>query len=425
VIKVTDNSFFIDYNSLENLFQGFNMNKINLSLILIPLFSSALMADELDTLDMTDYKLTDTFFDEAYVNGQFSLTSPADDTKDTSYNGHVNSYYRLRNMTLDYAQDFRIDGNYDIVKSDDKDVSSEDSYDVLATGHADKYLLDVDQNFLLYGSGTLGYRKTLGADTADDPFVQAGVGVGYGRIYDATPYAKAIRILKDLKERKIVSANAGKETALKLADLISKESEYVSKYSAREYRKYWFNDMSKLLKSTGATEKELDSFGIIRIEEILVDENIFARYHGWIARAGVGQILSNYNNEDEDPTLDLEFEYGKPIGLKSQFFEQAKYSTILNGDIGHTFNNTMTYSYEMSDRIDWENKWLFSYVKPTDDNLEDITTNTLTSSFSYYIANSLSLDTTLSFSQIDDGIDNNGNDDVETKLFVGATYRLK
>jgi hypothetical protein len=400
------------------------MKKLNLSLILIPLLSSALMADELDSLDMRDYKLTDTFFDEAYVNGQFSLTSPSDDTKDTSYNGHLNSYYKLRNMSLDYAQDFKVDANYDIVKSEDKNSSSDDSYNVLATGHADKYMLDIDKNFLIYGSGTLGYRKTLGADDADDPYLKVGAGAGYGRIYDATPYAKAIRVLKDLKERNIVT-EATKETALKLADVISKESEYVSKYSAREYKKYWFNDMSKLLKSTGATEKELDSFGIIRIEEILVEENIFPRYHGWIVRGGVGQILSNYHGEDEDPTLDLEFEYGQPIGLKSQFFESAKYSTILNGDVGHTFNNTMTYSYEISDRIDWENKWIFDYLKPTDDAKEDITTNILSSTFSYYIANSLSLDTTLSFNQIDDGIDNNGNDDVETKLFVGARYRLK
>jgi hypothetical protein len=400
------------------------MKKLNLSLILIPLLSSALMADELDSLDMRDYKLTDTFFDEAYVNGQFSLTSPSDDTKDTSYNGHLNSYYKLRNMSLDYAQDFKVDANYDIVKSEDKNSSSDDSYNVLATGHADKYMLDIDKNFLIYGSGTLGYRKTLGADDADDPYLKVGAGAGYGRIYDATPYAKAIRVLKDLKERNIVT-EATKETALKLADVISKESEYVSKYSAREYKKYWFNDMSKLLKSTGATEKELDSFGIIRIEEILVEENIFPRYHGWIVRGGVGQILSNYHGEDEDPTLDLEFEYGQPIGLKSQFFESAKYSTILNGDVGHRFNNTMTYSYEISDRIDWENKWIFDYLKPTDDAKEDITTNILSSTFSYYIANSLSLDTTLSFNQIDDGIDNNGNDDVETKLFVGARYRLK
>ncbi len=401
------------------------MKKISLSLVLIPLFASTLHADELDALSMTDYKLTDTFFDEAYVNGQFSLTSPSDDEKETSYNGHLNSYYKLRNMTLDYAQDFRIDGNYDIKKGDEPDSSSDDSYDVLATGHADKYMLNVDQDFLVYGSTTLGYRKLLGADDADDPYVQMGAGVGYGRIYDATPYAKAIRVLKDLKERNIVTEMVSKETVLKLADLISKESEYISKYSAREYKKYWFDDMSKLLKSSGATKEELNSFGIIRIEEILVEENIFARYHGWIVRTGVGKILSNYDNEDEDPTLDVEFEYGLPIGLKSQFFNKAKYSTILNGDTGHKFTNTMSYSYELSDRVDWENKWIFDYYQPTDDDQEDITSNTLSSTFSYYIANSLSLDTTLSFSQVDDGIDNNGNDDVETKLFVGARYRLK
>jgi len=401
------------------------MKKMSLSLMLLPLLSGTLYADELDALSMTDYKLTDTFFDEAYVNGQFSLTSPSDDEKETSYNGHLNSYYKLRNMTLDYAQDFRIDGNYDIEKGDDPESDSDDSYDVLASGHADKYMLDIDQDFLVYASSTLGYRKLLGAEDADDPYVQMGAGVGYGRIYDATPYAKAIRVIKDLKERNIITEMVGRETVLKLADLISKESEYISKYSAREYKKYWFNDMSKLLKSTGATKEELNSFGIIRIEEILVDENIFARYHGWIVRAGAGKILSNYNNEGEDPTFDMEFEYGLPIGLKSQFFNVAKYSTILNGDTGHKFTNTMSYSYELSDRVDWENKWTFDYYKPTDDADEDITSNILSSTFSYYIANSLSLDTTLSFSQVDDGIDNNGNDDVETKLFVGARYRLK
>ncbi len=401
------------------------MKKINLSLVLISIFSSISMADDIDNLSMTDYKLTDTFFDEAYLNGQFSLTSPSDDEKETSYNGQVSSYYKLRNMTLDYAQDFRIDANYDIKKSDEKDSDSDDSYDILASGHADKYMLNINKDFLLYGSGTVGYRKLLGADDADDPYLQVGAGLGYGRIYDATPYAKAIRVIQDLQERNIITGNVDKATVLKLAGLISKESEYVSKYSAREYKKYWFNDMSKLLKSTGATKEELNSFGIIRIEEILVDENIFSRYHGWIVRAGVGKIVSNYDNNGEDPTLDAEFEYGLPIGLKSQFFEKAKYSAILNDDTGHKFTNTMSYSYELSDRVDWENKWIFDYYKPTDDNLEEITTNTLTSTFSYYIANSLSLDTTLSFSKVDDGIDNNGNDDVETKLFVGARYRLK
>jgi len=401
------------------------MKKISLSLILIPLISSILLADEIDNLSMTDYKLTDTFFDEAYVNGQFSLTSPADDEKETSYNGNINSYYKLKNMTLDYAQDFRIDGIYSIQKGDDKDSESDDSYDILATGHFDKYMLEVNKDFLVYASATVGYRKLLGADDADDPYVQVGAGVGYGRIYDATPYAKAIRVLKDLKERNIVTGTITKEMALKLADLIAAEDAYKSKYSIQEYRKYWFNDISKLLKSTGATKDELNSFGIIRIEEILFEENIFPRYHGWIVRAGVGQIISNYNNQEEDPTLDAEFEYGLPIGLQSQFYEKAKYSTILNGDTGHKFNNTMTYSYEISDRVDWENKWIFDYYKPSDDDLEDITTNTLSSTFSYYIANQLSFDTTLSLTKVDDGISNNDNDDVETKLFVGATYRLK
>ncbi len=407
------------------------MKKITYSLVATIALTTSLFADNnatssdvLDSLSMTDYKVTDTFFDEAYINAKFSLTSPADDKKETSYNGHLNSYYKMRNMSLNYAQDFRIDGNYDIVKGDEKDSESEDSYNFLAGGHLDRYLLDYDEDLLVYASGSLGYRKLVGQD-ADDPFVQGGVGVGYGRIYDATPYAKAIRILKDLRSRGIINGTLTKDTVLKLADIIAKESEYRSKYSAREYRKYWFNDMSKLLQQSGATKEELNAFGLIRIEEILVEEKIFPRYHGWIVRAGVGKIFSNYNDQGEDPTLDLEFEYGLPIGLKSQFYEKAKYSTILNGDTGHKFTNTMTYSYELSDKIDWENQWIFDYYKPTDDNLEDVTTNTLSTTFSYYIANRLSFDTTLSFIQVDDGIDDNGNDDLETKLFMGMRYRLK
>ncbi len=382
-------------------------------------------ATSLDSFSMTDYKITDTFFDEAYLNGQFSLTSPSDDQNDTSYNGTLNANYKLRNMTLDNAQDIRVDANYNITKSSDKDSDSEDSYNILASGHMDKYLLNINPDFLLYGSGTVGYRKLIGQD-ADDPYLSAGVGVGYGRIYDATPYAKAIRVLQDLQERGIVQSNISKSTLMGLSAIIAKESEYISKYSTREYKKYWFNDMSSLLQKDGATTKPLDAFGIVRIEEILVNDKIFPRYHGWIARAGVGKIVSNYNNNNgEDPTLDVEFEYGLPVGLRGQFYDHAKYSALLNGDTGHKITNTMSYSYELGELVDWENKWVYNYYKPTDSNLEDVTTHTISSTFSYYLSNQLSFDTSLILNNVDDGVDNNGNDDWETKLFTGIRYRLR
>ncbi len=374
-------------------------------------------------LSMLDYKVTDSFFDEAYVNGQFALTSPSNDVNQTSYNGSVSSYYKLRNMTLNYGQDFRIDGNYNVNKSNVAGTSSQESYNILASGHVDKYLLNIDQNFLVYGSGTVGYRKLAG-QSADDPYTSVGVGIGYGRIYDATPYAKAIRVLEDLQSRGIVSKNISKSTVMDLASVIAKESEYISKYSSREYKKYWFNDMSKLLLKDGATTKPLDSFGIIRIEEILVQDKIFPRYHGWIARAGVGKVVSNYNNQGEDATLEIEFEYGLPVGLKGQFYEHAKYSSLLKDTSGYKLTNTLQYSYELGELIDWENKWIYDYNKPSDDNIHSVTTNTISSTFSYYLTNKLSFDTTLSFYKVDDGIDND-NEKWEKKLFTGLRYRLK
>ena len=85
----------------------------------------------------------------------------------------------------------------------------------------------------------------------------------------------------------------------------------------------------------------------------------------------------------------------------------------------------MTYTYEMSDLVDWENSWNLNYAKSGDDAIEDITTNTISSTFRYYVANRLSLGTTLSFTNVEDNIDNNGNDDLETRVNFGLTYRLK
>ncbi|HHD83252.1 MAG TPA: hypothetical protein ENK93_00070 [Campylobacteraceae bacterium] len=289
----------------------------------------------------------------------------------------------------------------------------------------DKYLNNVNENLLVYGGSTLGYRKRAGVNDADDPYADIVAGVGYGRIYDATPYAKAIRILGDLQRYNIVKKDVSKQTVMKLAAIIAKQDEYRSKYSSREYKKYWFDDMGKLLQAEGATESQLDAFGIVRIEEILFEQTIYPRYHGWIVRAGVGQILSNYDNNSKDPTLNLEFAYGLPVGIRGQFFENAKYAALLNNYTGHRFVNTMTYTYELSDIIGWENRWVFDYNKASDNAGKVVHTNTISSTFAYYLSNKLSFNATLSLYKVTDGIDNNGNDNWEQKLFTGLTYRLK
>jgi hypothetical protein len=395
------------------------MKYIKLSTILVGII---LTAQSASAIEMTDYKLAESFYDDSYVGFTFDLKDG--NQEQTSYNGTFTGNYRAKYNSEPYAWDFNFNGNSNFTQSANKAEGSDENYNFMATGNYDKYIIGYDKLFV-YGSGELGYRKSSGVDDADDPFVKIGVGIGYGRMYESTPVAKALRITDDLEDYGLIDT-LDDETLIKIASIIDRESEFKSKFSIREYKKFWYEAIESELKSSGALKKEsLGAFGIVRMDEVLFIERVSPRYHGWLVRAGLGQILSNYDGESTDPTLDFVFEYGLPIGYKAQFYNKTLYSTILADDVGHIFRNHMSYTYEISDRVDWENSWDFIYNKASDDNVNDVTKNNLSSTFRYYLANRLNFFTTLTFTSIEDDVDDNGNDDFETRLNVGLSYRLK
>ena len=89
----------------------------------------------------------------------------------------------------------------------------------------------------------------------------------------------------------------------------------------------------------------------------------------------------------------------------------------------------MSLTYELRDNIDWENAWLLTYA--ASDKSEDLMTNSLRSTFRYYVSNSISVSVTGGLSKTEDNIDYDGttntnrNDDIDTTFYVGLTYRLK
>ena len=88
----------------------------------------------------------------------------------------------------------------------------------------------------------------------------------------------------------------------------------------------------------------------------------------------------------------------------------------------------MSLTYELRDNIDWENTWLLNYA--SSDDSEDLMTNTLKSTFRYYVSNVISLTLTAGLAKTDDNIDyipnvTDRNDDVDKTLQLGLTYRLK
>jgi len=133
--------------------------------------------------------------------------------------------------------------------------------------------------------------------------------------------------------------------------------------------------------------------------------------------------LSNYDGDSEDPTIDGEFEYGLPIGLSSQFSERLYVEKLLDSDTDTEFylSNTLSYTYEISNRVDWDNRWIMEYQ--ANDIGDDIMNNNLSTGFIYYLPNRLNLTATFSMSKRDGGIDE--EDDWNKKFVAGIQYRLK
>jgi hypothetical protein len=392
------------------------MNRIKPSIILPLLFFNYLYG-----VEITDYRVADSYYQDAYING--SLNVDSGNQEQTSYDLHIYANLKTVKTTLPYSWDYEIIGDSDFTQGSRDIDESKDSYNVVSTAHFDKYINDNDKLFV-YGATKLGYQKVATADSADDPYAKVGAGAGWGRVYNATPLAKALRIVEDLIKYKLIKKELSDRGYISLAIVIDKEEEYRSKYSAIEYKKYWYEAMEKVFKDDGALDKEsLGAFGIVRIDEILNIEKVSNRLHGWKARAGFGKILSNYDGKSSDPTVDAEFEYGLPIGYSSQFSERLNLEKLLDSstDTEFSLTNVMRYTYEVSNKIDWDNSWRLAYQ--FNDKNDDIINNNLSTGFIYYLPNRLNLTATFSISKRDGGID---EESAWNKKFVaGVQYRLK
>lgn len=381
-------------------------------------------AQSIHAIEMTDYKVVEGTYEEAYLNG--ALTIEGGNQDQTSYNAHADANTKMIHTTAPYSWEITGDVNTDFSKGSTSGDKSLESYDGLLSTRFDKYLKNDDTMFV-YGAGDLGYRKQVTADDADDPYTKIGAGMGYGRMYDATPLAVALRIVEDLTSYQILTKPLSDKAMLALAKVIDLKEEYQSKHGINDYKKYWYEDMEAVLQESGALEGDsLGAFGIVRINEIIDLEKISGRFHGWKVRGGLGQVVSNYDGKSESTTADAEFSYGLPMGYESQFTNTATLSKVLDDKqpIDLQFKNTASYTYELADRVDWENAWILGV--DAYDKGDNVVTNALSTGFRYYLANRLTLNTTLSLSKTDGT--NGGSVETpewDTKFFTGVTYRLK
>lgn len=405
-------------------------NKLALSVsIAILAMSSSAVAE----VTLYDYTEATSSYTDAYLNGKLNVSDGNFIIKDANgndTNGNGQTAYDA-NLTLNYdnvkstpsrnlSTKFNADGS--VTRSSTPGAGSVSNYLMNGSVTMDNYFRSGSKGAFWYGSGEAGIKKGQ-----DKPFSKIGVGLGYGRVVNVTPMAKAIRLVEALKQQGALKSTPSKATYQVIANVIAREAEYQSKFGQAKYEQNWITDIERALVSSGQVNGSLNAAGIIESRDVLINERISTRKHGWLIRAGLGIVLSNYDGTDGgDPSLDIGAEYHRPLSNRTQYSNVASMSSIYgDDDPSYRLINNMSLTHEMTDKIDWENTWAMDYNKAGTANANDVTSNSLSSTFRYYLNNQLDLNLTAKASQTDDGVSNNGNDDVDTSLNMGVSYRLK
>lgn len=366
-----------------------------------------------------DYQEASSAYEEAYVNGSF-FTGKARGDDQTQYNFNINVDYDKTISTPDRDLTLQANADGQVSRAGTAGANSENSYTAGASVTADNYFQPGSNGAFWYGSASVRAN-----DAFDDLETTAGIGVGYGRVVNVTPMAKTIRIVDELVKQQALSAKPGKAVYQQIAGIVARESEYISKYGARDYELKWIADIEAALAQSGVVNGSLTAAGILKSRDVLLEENISLRRHGWKVRAGLGYVGTNFDGLTNKPALEAGAEYHNPLSNRTQLSNEATVRAIINdGDNGYNFTNNLSLTHEVDDRIDWENAWTLDYAKNSQ-NGDDVTTNTLSSTFIYELNNQLDLTTTGRLANVSGSNDMSNPDGTDRSFLVGVRYRLR
>ena len=388
------------------------------NLLTLSLIAAVLPNTTWAEVTLFDYEEASSAYEDAYVSGRFNMNSGNQDQ--TSYDLNVNADYERVFSTPD--RDVSFGGNLQgfSERGGTEGDNAKENYLGNAAASMNRYFIPGSQGTFWYSDAEVGIKKG-----ADDPRLKVGAGLGYGRVVNVTPMAKALRLVEALREKGMMRGDLNRAEYNSLAKLIAREDEYKSRFGLTDYEQNWLSEVEAILSLSGQINGELGAAGILIAREVLIDERISTRKHGWLVKGGVSGVLSDYDGESSKPGLDVGAEYHRPLSNQTQFSNETSLSaTLKDSDGSYNVANDMSLTHEVSDRVDWINSWALGYDHS--EKLDrDTTVNTVSSTYRYYISNKLSFDTVASLNKVDDEVDNNGNDEIDKSLFMGVTYRLK
>ena len=362
-----------------------------------------------------DYTEATSAFEDAYLSASANIARTRKDSQ-ASYNVNLNGNYNKVISTPKRDTTFKLKADGRVSRSGVKDAKSEDAYTINGSSTIDTYFREGSKGAFWFGKIGVG-----ASSESDDLDTTLGVGLGYGRVVNVTPMAKAIRLIEALNYRGSIHGKPSKAVHNQIANIIAREAEYASKHGRKDYQKYWIADIESVLRGAGVLGGNLNAAGVLQARDVLVDERISTRKLGWKVRAGLNYVGSNFSGIKNKPGLELGAEYHRPLSNRTQFSNEAVLTTVFDNSASdaYKFINNMTLTHEVDARIDWENAWTLQYDKI--DGGSDVTTNTLSSTFLYELTNSLDYSIEAKVTNTD-GTKDDGTD---RSLNMGIRYRLK
>lgn len=319
----------------------------------------------------------------------FNYATEGDET--VVQHGNVTVVYKKFYESLPYAYSVDATGHGSIRKNI---ITKENERDALSHLKTNLKKYHRNEGSLFYSFGTdsdldSGY---------DRPNIEATLGIGHGRFIDATALRKAGRIEEFFLEEGIIGDHFSKETMIELAHIIDREREYKEQHGDR-YENYWFEDMLAEIRKSRRVLGEEIGFGLVRIQEVLTQEQISKRFYGWDITTGVQfQVLNPYRDTDRPPPgLLVNFRYSHPISWSTQINTDFHYDTPFSRSFGTDYNLRWQtdFIYELTNRIRFTTLKTIRAQKREDREAEII--SHIAFALSFYIENKFNMTLSESF----------------------------
>jgi len=385
--------------------------------VAISLAISTIAIPAMADVTLYDYTEATSAYEDAYLSANANVARTRKDGQ-ASYNLNVNSKYNKVISTPRRDTTFKLNADGNVSRSGKKGADSEHSYTVNGSSTIDTYFREGSKGAFWFGK--IGVGKSSASKDYDTTL---GIGVGYGRVVNVTPMAKAIRLVEALNYRGSIHGKPSKAVYNQIANIIAREAAYASKHGRKDYQKYWIADIESALRGSGVLGGNLNAAGVLQARDVLVDERISTRKLGWKVRAGLNYVGSNFDGIKNKPGLELGAEYHLPLSNRTQFSNEATLTTVFDNSASdaYKFINNMTLTHEIDSRIDWENAWTLQYNKLDGGN--NTTINTLSSTFLYELTNSLDYSIEAKVTNTD--ATGTADDGTDRSLNMGIRYRLK